>query len=348
MKARDISGQAPGGKRTILAEALPLSTPLVVQMFPIYACNFACRYCVFSVEKAKRGFISDKIVMEMDLYKKCIDEMSLFPDKIKVLRFVGMGEPLLHKHIADMVEYGVSKGVAERVEILTNASLLNPGLSDALIAAGLSRLVVSIQGTTSEKYREVSDVSLEISNIVDNLKYFFENKGKAHLHIKIIDYGLDGKDDEKRFHDIFGNICDTIGIERAGPIFPFVDYEDVLKGKDMSLTQYGLPVTELHVCPQPFFTLQINPDGKVVPCYSIAYPIILGDCNTQSVCGIWMSREFQQFRLKMLDGAANVCATCSDCDIIKHRLFPEDDLNNDAERLKRFYVSGEADQLQLF
>lgn len=339
MKAKDISGQAPGGKRTILAEVLPLSTPLVVQMFPIYACNFTCRYCVFSVDKAKRGFISDKIVMEMDLYKKCIDEMSLFQDRIKVLRFVGMGEPLLHKNIADMVEYGVAKGVAGRVEILTNASLLNPGLSDALINAGLSRLVVSLQGTTSVKYREVCGANINIWDIVDNLKYFYENKGKAHLHIKIIDYALDGKDDEKRFHDLFGNICDTIGIERAGPIFPFVDYKDVLKGRDMSLTQFGLPVTEFHVCPQPFFTLQINPDGKVVPCYSIAYPIILGDCNTQTVCDIWENKEFQQFRLKMLDGAANVCETCSDCNIIRHRLFPEDNLNNDSERLKIFYAS---------
>ena len=220
VKAKDISGQAPGGKRTILAEVLPLSTPLVVQMFPIYACNFTCRYCVFSVDKAKRGFISDKIVMEMDLYKKCVDEMSLFQDRIKVLRFVGMGEPLLHKHIVDMVEYGVAKGVAGRVEILTNASLLTPGLSDALINAGLSRLVVSLQGTTSTKYREVCGASINISDIVDNLKYFYGNKGKAHLHIKIIDYALDGKDDEKRFYDLFGDICDTIGIERAGPIFP--------------------------------------------------------------------------------------------------------------------------------
>ncbi len=339
MKAKVINGQAPGGKRTILSEVLPLSAPLVVQMFPIYACNFACRYCVFSVDKAKRGFISDKIVMEMALYKKCIDEMSLFQDRIKVLRFVGMGEPLMHTHIADMVEYGVAKGVADRVEILTNASLLTPGLSDKLLTAGLSRLVVSIQGTTSEKYRDVCGASIDISDIVDNLKYFYGNKGKAHLHIKIIDYALDGKDDEKRFYELFGDICDTIGIERAGPIFPGVDYESVLKDKDMSLTQFGLPVSNVHVCPQPFFTLQINPDGKVVPCYSIAYPAIVGDCNKQSVCDIWKSGEFQQFRLKMLDGSANVCETCSDCNIIKHRLFPEDNLNNDADRLRKYYES---------
>ncbi|MGA2405050.1 MAG: SPASM domain-containing protein [Syntrophobacteraceae bacterium] len=337
MRAREVSGQAPGGKRTILAEVLPLRAPIVVQMFPIYACNFACRYCVFSVDKAERGFISDKIVMDVGLYHKCIDELSMFPDKMKVLRFVGMGEPLLHAQIADMVEYAVLHDVAGRVEILTNASLLTPKLSDALISAGLSRLVVSLQGTTSEKYREVCGASIPIEKIIDNLKYFFDNKGGAHLHIKIIDYALQGEDDGKKFYELFGDICDTIGIERAGPIFPGVDYEPVLKNKDMSLTQFGLPVSEVHVCPQPFFTLQINPDGKVVPCYSIAYPTIVGDCNRQSLHEIWNGKTFQQFRLSMLDGARKVCETCADCNIIKHRLFPEDNLNNDAERLKAYY-----------
>jgi len=39
----------------------------------------------------------------------------------------------------------------------------------------------------------------------------------------------------------------------------------------------------------------------------------------------------------MLDGAKNVCETCAKCNIIKYRLFPEDILNDDAERLKTYY-----------
>ena len=337
MKAKDISGHAPGGKRTILAEVLPLDTPIVLQIFPIYACNFKCRYCTFSVDKAKRGFISDKIEMDFDLYKKCIDEISLFPNKVKVLRFVGMGEPLLHKQIADMVRYAVSKDVANTVEILTNASLLTPKMSGSLISAGLSRLVVSIQGTTKEKYRDVCGANIDFEKFIENLRYFFNNKGSAQVHIKIIDYALDSKDDEKKFYKLFGDICDTIGIEHAGPIFPGVDYDNVLKDKDISVTQFGLPVSEVKICPQPFFTLQINPDGKVVPCYSVTYPIILGDCNDQSVCEIWNGKQYQHFRHKMLDGVKNVYEVCAKCNIIKHRLFPEDVLNNDAERLKKFY-----------
>ena len=339
MKAKNISGQAPGGGRTKLAEVLPLDTPFVVQIFPIYACNFKCSYCVFSVDKAKRGFISEKITMDSDLYEKCIDDIAMFPNKVKVLRFVGIGEPLLHKKIADMIEYAVSKDVANTVEIITNGSLLTPKMSDSLISAGLSRIVVSVQGTTREKYKEVCGADIDFENFIENLQYFFNNKGNAHVYIKIVDYALDDKDDEQRFYEIFGDICDTMAIEHVVPIHSGIDYENVLKEKEMSLTQFGLPVSEVKICPQPFFTLQINPDGKIVPCYSWEYPSIIGDCNNQSVYDIWNGKQFQQFRRNMLDGAKNASKVCDNCHIIKYRLFPEDDLRNDVERLKKFYVS---------
>jgi molybdenum cofactor biosynthesis enzyme MoaA len=176
MKAKDISGQAPGGKRITLAEVLPLDTPFVVQVFPIYACNFKCGYCIFSVPKQKRHFISDQVAMDFDLYQKCVDDMAQFPHPVKVLRFVGIGEPLLHRKIADMIGYAVSKGIAQTVELLTNASLMTPALSDALISAGLSRLVVSLQGTSREKYAQVCGAHIDFQKLIANLTYYLKKK----------------------------------------------------------------------------------------------------------------------------------------------------------------------------
>jgi len=337
VKAKDISGQAPGGKRARLADALPLSTPFVVQIFPVYACNFKCGYCIFSVPKAKRHFISDKLMMDFGLYKKCVDDMAGFPEKIKVLRFVGIGEPLLHKDIAGMIRYAVDKKIANVVELLTNASLLTPEMSDALLAAGLTRLVVSLQGTTAEKYRKVCGADLDLGKFIANLRYFYSKKGAAQVYIKIIDCALDGKEDEKKFHELFGGVCDTLAVENAVPIHAGVDFEKVLKEKGPSVTQFGLPVSEVKVCPQPFFTLQINPDGKIVPCYSFEYPRIMGDSNTASVKDIWNGEKFRSFRRAMLDGVTNASGVCGKCSIIKYRLFPEDILSDDAERLKKLY-----------
>ena len=91
--------------------------------------------------------------MDFSLFKKCIDDMKKFPNKIKVLRFVGIGEPLLHPRIADMVDY--ASGLPEKIEMITNGSLLTLGMITDLLHCGLNRMVVSIQGTSSRRYKEV-------------------------------------------------------------------------------------------------------------------------------------------------------------------------------------------------
>jgi radical SAM protein with 4Fe4S-binding SPASM domain len=337
MKAMLLSGQAPGGSRAPLADVLPLKTPYVVQIFPIYACNFTCEYCFHSVPRKKRGFVTDWPVMKYDLYKKCIDELALFGDRLKVLRFVGMGEPLLHRNIADMIAYAVSLNVAERVELLTNGSLLTKPMSDALIQAGLSRMVISLQGISKTMYRKISRVDIDFEQFVANIAYFYQQKKNTHVYIKIVDYALDGPDSEQKFYDIFGDICDSIAVEKAVPIMPGVDYENVLKDSTGSTTQFGLPVAPIQVCPQPFFTMQINPDGKVVPCYQIAYPGIMGDANHETMQAIWNGRTYRAFRRDMLDGRNQVNDICAQCNFIHYRLFPEDDLQGAAERLKGLY-----------
>lgn len=337
MKAKIVSGHAPGGARTPLADVLPLKTPFVVQIFPIYACNFTCEYCFLSVPKEQRGFVSEWPVMKLDLYKKCIDEMALFDDKLKVLRFVGMGEPLLHRNIAEMIEYAAFKNVARRVELLSNGSLLTRKMSDALIAAGLSRLVISLQGLSSDKYRKISKVDIDFENFIANIEYFYKHKTNTHVYIKIVDYALDDKETEHEFYKIFGDICDSIAVENAVPIMPGVDYDKVLKIPAGSETQFGLPVIPIQVCPQPFFTMQINPDGKVVPCYQISYPAIMGDANNQTMQEIWNGDAYRRFRRAMLDGRTHMNSVCAECNFIRYRLFPEDDLQKAAERLKGVY-----------
>lgn len=337
MKARDMSGQAPGGQRQRLAEALPLETPYVVQIFPVYACNFKCGYCIFSVDKSSRGFFSDKNLMDFNLYRKCVDEMVSFPEKIKVLRFVGVGEPLLHKKIVDMVAHTADRQIAQTIEIVTNGVLLDNAMVDALVAAGLNRLVISIQGTSQNKYEDVAGTKIDFDRFLENLQYLYQNKKDVHVYIKVVDTALEGEDDRKRFYEIFGNLCDSIAVENTVPIHKAIDFSNILSNKDNALTQFGLPVEKVAICPQPFFHFQINPDGKVVPCYSWDYPAILGDCNEENVVDIWNGEKFRSFRRAMLDGLSKASEVCTDCNIIKYRWFPEDNLLGDAERLKVVY-----------
>jgi radical SAM domain protein len=78
MGARRIDGQAVNGGRRKLAEVIPLDTPYAITVFPIYACNFKCSYCIHSIDVKQRPHVVDKAVMDIGLYKKIIDDLQAF------------------------------------------------------------------------------------------------------------------------------------------------------------------------------------------------------------------------------------------------------------------------------
>lgn len=342
MRAKLLSGEAPGGKRENLAQRLPLSAPYVVQFFPIYACNFTCKYCHHSIPKAERKFVTEWPVMKYELFEKCIKELGQFPEKIRTLRFVGMGEPLLHKDIVRMVREAKQSGVANTVELITNGYLLTHEMSDGLIDAGLDRLVISLQGTNAGKYQDICGVTMDFEQFVGNIRYLYERKEERRsglqIYCKIVDIALDGEEDRRKYFDLFGDICDTIGVETAVPIFPEVAMNEELYEAQAMKTQFGLPARHVKVCPQAFYTMQINPDGKIVGCYAVYYPRILDDCNSKSLVDIWNGEGYTLFRRQMLDGREHVCKFCEECTINDFRIFPEDDISDYAEALKGKYI----------
>lgn len=272
--------------------------------------------------------------MDFSLYQKCIRDLGEFPEAVKVLRIVGIGEPLLHPELLPMIRFAHERKVANTLELLTNGVLLTPTITDELVASGLDRLVISLQGTSAAKYREICGADVDFEAFLENLRYLYGNRRNLHVYIKIVDCALNGAEDEERFYRLFGDLCDTIAIEHAVPIHHGVDYADVLRDDEEPKTQFGLPVTEMTVCPQPFFTMQVNPDGNVVPCYSFEYPVIVGNAGDMSLQEIWNGDSFQSFRRRMLEGLSTAGSVCADCQISRYRLFPEDDLTPHADRLK--------------
>ncbi|MCB8814154.1 radical SAM/SPASM domain-containing protein [Desulfosporosinus shakirovi] len=326
-----------GITRAVLGEELPLSTPFLVQIFPVYGCNFRCEYCLHALPRMQHGYISDVTFMEIDLYKKCIDDMIPLPNKLKMLRFAGIGEPLLHKNISEMVRYAKLQKIAESVDIVTNGVLLNEKLSWSLIESGLDRLRISIQGVTAEKYNGISKANIDLNKFLQNLRFFYKHKEKTTVYIKIIDCALDDEAETKRFYDMFGELCDIIAVEHLAPAVQDIDYRNIAGGKSLDFTQNGNPVLDVAICPQPFYMLQINPDGAIVPCCSMKYPGVFGNISNQSIEEIWNSQQLADFRRNMLEGTQNAGPVCSECLMYKYNLFPEDVLDPFAQRLKAYY-----------
>ncbi len=67
--------------------------------------------------------------------------------------FGGLGEPLAHPNILDMVRQ--ARQHASQLELITNGMLLSEAIVRELIASGLDVLWVSIDGAQSESYADV-------------------------------------------------------------------------------------------------------------------------------------------------------------------------------------------------
>lgn len=335
MKAVRIDGQTPGKTRSKLSENVPLDVPYLIQIFPVYACNFKCNYCIHSVSVSERKYISNKTFMTFETFKEVIDDLSEFHKKVKMLRFAGIGEPLLHKDIAKMVKYAHDKKVAESIDIVTNGLLLTEELSDALIDAQLSKLRISIQGINSEKYKKICGADIEFEKFVNKIKYFYDNSQNTKIYIKIIDSALENGDEEK-FFSIFGDICDEIAIEHLLPAVSQIDYR-AISNKDFILGQNGTDIPNIDVCPQPFYLMQINPEGNIFPCCSMEAACIMGNCHEESICDIWNGKKFNLFRKRQLSKKKELYPICKKCKQYIYNTFPEDILDNDAERLLKLF-----------
>lgn len=322
-----------GGKREKLSSVLPLKMPFLIQIFPVYACNFKCEFCIYSLDKSKHTFLSDCVNMEFSLFEKFISDFKQVPEKIKMLRFAGTGEPLLHKNIAKMVKIAKQADFADKVDLVTNGVLLTHKLSDDLISAGLDTLRISVNGLNTHEFKKHCDVNLNFNDFISNIKYFYDNKKDTQVYIKILDYMINTQEKKDLFYNIFSPICDIISVENL--VEP-IDTVDVSKlGGSFDKTQNGQDLLDVKVCPQPFYMLQLNPDGKIVPCCSMEYPVILGDVNYENAINIFTGSKFNQFRLNLLENNKNT--VCAKCQVYKYGIYQEDVLDNDIDRLKDLY-----------
>lgn len=267
--------------------------------------------------------------MEWTVFEKIIDDLRQMEDRYKIINLIGYGEPLVYKDISKMVAEVSKAQIADRIEITTNASLLTPQKSEELIKSGLTRLIVSLQGLSAGSYKKTCGYTIDFNEFLNNIKYFYSNRGKCRLHLKIADTALD-EGDEQKFYELFGNICDDLYIEHIIPAYKDVDYEGQLIAK-RNVTRYGYEYKKAVVCPQPFYQMFIKANGDVAPCCMYPSPIILGNVREQSLNDIWNGHYLRDFQVMQLLKKRKCNAVCRDCIYPEELMHPLDNMDDTAE-----------------
>ena len=136
-------------------------------------CNLDCVTCMRNIWDEPLGRMSQAT------FDKILDGISQITPRPKVF-FGGLGEPLVHSNIIDMVTE--VKKLGSQVELITNGVLLSENMIVQLTKAGLDILWVSLDGASPESYEDVrlgSSLPMVIENL-RRLRLIRHNPGYQH------------------------------------------------------------------------------------------------------------------------------------------------------------------------
>jgi radical SAM protein with 4Fe4S-binding SPASM domain len=314
--------------------------PLHLQVEPTDACNQKCGMCY------RDRLIEKPVRMTLDQFKHVLDEVR--PTNVNIS---GLGEPLLHKEIFDMVRYAKAKGMG--VTFPTNLTLAHKKV-DELVESGIDVLKVSLDATTPETYKKIRGTD-HFDRVVETLEAINATKAERGLdspHIRI-NYALQ----KLNIDELLDMVRMARDLKAEAIYVQYLDYVDVddlkdeLVGEMSSIDLAGLltraqalakeagietniPVwlRDLEIyrekmnsmgkrlplerkCYYPWITtfIEANGDVKACPIFTRKRGVArLGNIFEQSFDSIWNGEAYIELR-KQLRSGGRPTAPCKQC-----------------------------------
>ena len=310
-------------EKSSLNDALPLDTPYSVHVDICSICNFTCSFCFQNDKEGMKQAGVSWGKMDFDVFKNCIDDLKLFPQRIRKVKIGNHGEPTLHPELPRMIAYIREADVCNTVELFTNGSKLEPVLNQQLVDSGLQRINISVEGLTAESYKLIAGHTIDYEYFLANIRDLKNRKTEElSMYIKVVDHAVIKSDnarssidltmDEKKyFYDLFGELSDEMAIENVVPQWAETEQNNLT-----DTGMYGQMITtNKQVCPFPFMYLHVNSDATVAGC-TLDWPrkVLVGDRKIHNLFDIWNGRQMRDLRLRMLEGKRAeipMCATCN-------------------------------------
>lgn len=305
--------------REKLQDVIPIETPYLVFIDPSSVCNLSCKFCPCGGGN-KEVWSQDKRTSFLPYtdYRKIIDDLAEFPEKIKTLRLYKEGEPLANRFFPEMIQYARKKDVTGRIDFTTNGTLFTEDLALAVTDAGVDRINISIEALDAEGYWDISGIKLDFDKFYNNLKFLYHHKNGAHIFVKISDCGL-GEHKAEEFYNMFSDISDEMAVEHITSVWP--EFEITKVDKDGDFDIYGGKMDErnsVDVCPYIFYSICINSDSSVSTCFmDWNHKLIIGNAKDKSIKEIWNGQQLRDMRINHLQGNRCLHEICSNCGQLK-------------------------------
>ncbi len=291
--------------------------PVSISFEPTTSCNLRCPECPSGL----RAFTRPTGMLQKDFFRQTIDEIH---KELLYLIFYFQGEPYLNTGFLEMVKYASDKGIYTATS--TNAHYLNDEAARKTVESGLDRLIISIDGTTQETYKQYR-VGGNIDKVIEGARNIVKWKKELNSKTPFVFFQfLVVKHNEHQIEEIKA-LAKEIGVDevrfKSAQVY---DYENDPNQLIPSIDKYSrykktsagvyTPKNKLaNRCWKLWHANVITWDGLVVPCcFDKDAMHRLGNLKNESFKAIWHNPNYKQFRSELMMGRKNIdiCANCSE------------------------------------
>lgn len=258
-------------------------------------CNLKCSFCVQKYSPPKSADLG------FPLFRKAIDEGSRYG--LCSIKVNLNNEPLLDKWLPHYIKYAKGRGVLN-VYMASNGTLLTEEMSRELIAAGLSKIMISLDATTRDTYEKMRNKN-RFDEVVTNINNFLrirkeEGVSWPLLRVNFLQTELN-KHEKEDFLAYWKDRADMVG------------FQDLLTIPDVKQNWVSEYPEEFH-CAFPFKQIVINAEGTMLPCCTFnGDKLPLGNLANMTIKEAWDSSWMQQLRELHRQGLYRINTTCVHC-----------------------------------
>jgi radical SAM protein with 4Fe4S-binding SPASM domain len=226
----------------------------------------------------------------------------------RALGFGGLWEPLMFRGLPEVVSFARERGIIDLI-LSTNGSLLTRELSRELIAAGLTRLMVSLDAAGAETYRLMRPGG-ELAPVEENIRVFLEERKRSGKRLPLLRLSFLvtslNEAELPAFASRWRGLADYFSVQRYG----------FYRGKSRLalFPQRGVsPPAKFAVCEQPFKRMSVRHNGDAVLCCDLSGAgMPAGNIRSSSLAEIWGGPFAASLResLKSRKTLNSVCRAC--------------------------------------
>ncbi len=293
-------------------------------------CNLNCKMCF------KQAFSEESGFLEIKTFKRAINETI---NNLQEVVFGGIGEPLTHRNLTEMLQLIREKNSKTLITINTNGTLITDKIIDDFIELKVNEIAISCE--TGDIGHSNIETVLRLTNKITQ-KRDKQQKGKPIITITTVltkenyqDFPLFAAEVIKAGASkiMVSNLIPTHSRHQELMLLTETDDQEkqlisLILNKTIGRIYTIYPNFKIKTeryC--PFIEKNaavLRWDGKIAPCYRFLHntteyflkrqkdvkPYIFGDLNNKDIYDIWNEREYLWFRFKVKH---NMFPSCTDC-----------------------------------